>query len=260
MEHHRLTIPESFYLTLECFQHVEASRIRKSVGTVAFYILQRTIRYDRVALISRIFLPAIITHVIIGVDKEKEIVKSMKNVRIIIFLAAVLLIITNTSFAHKPVIVKNQSSRENPILVEEPEISWAFYGVLEGEPHYYKIVWEKPFTLYVNILVPDLNPEGEPVPVHDMSFAIVEDDTLLHITEGIHFQWRRFYEEYGRDHYYMGPEFEKRVDAGTYYVRVFNGNNSGRYSLAIGKIEKFNFFSLIGAILKAKSLDRWFFR
>jgi len=184
----------------------------------------------------------------------------LKSIKTIAILFIVLLSTAIVCQAHRPVIIKNESSRENPVLVEEPEISRAFYGALEGEPHFYKIVSDKPFTLYVNILVPDLDPEGVSVPVHDMSFTVLNADTPLFTVDGSSYQWRRFYEKYGRDHYYMGPEFDKKVEAGTYYVSVYNMNNSGRYSLAIGKIEEFNFFSIIGAILKAKSLDRWFFR
>jgi hypothetical protein len=167
------------------------------------------------------------------------------------------------ALAHRPVIVKNRSSRETPVVVTEPEISWAFYGVLDGVPHYYKIFSEKPFELYVNILVPDLDPDGSPVALHDMSFEVHgegAEGAPMFSAEGLRSTWRRFFEEYGRDHYYMGPEYDTTADGGTYYVRVFNGANEGRYSLAIGKREKFTFFSLIGAILKAKSLDRWFFR
>lgn len=36
--------------------------------------------------------------------------------------------------------------------------------------------------------------------------------------------------------------------------------SSGKYSLAIGKIEKFTLVSLIEALINAKSLDGWFFK
>jgi hypothetical protein len=162
--------------------------------------------------------------------------------------------------AHRPVVVKNKGSKENPVLVEKPEISWAFYGKLQGQPHYFRIFSPVPFNLYINILVPDYNPEGDLVPMHDMSFDLLKEDALLFSAHGLESSWRRFYEEYGKDHYYWGPEFDKDVEPGTYYIRVFNSSNSGKYSLAIGKIEKFNFFTIIGAMIKAKSLDRWFFK
>jgi hypothetical protein len=171
-----------------------------------------------------------------------------------------LLLAGQLGYAHRPVIVKHDSSKENPVLVEEPEISWAYYGLLDGKSHYYKIVSSKPFTLYVNILVPDTDPEGRLIKTHDMSFQIYEDNSLLYTVDGVRSQWKRFYEKYGQDHYYMGPEFEQKVEAGEYYVRVFNSENRGKYSLAIGKVEKFTLVSLIDAMVKAKSLDEWFFK
>ena len=184
----------------------------------------------------------------------------MKMGKYFVICFLVFLFFTGVVFAHRPVIVKSKSSRDTPVVVEEPEISWAFYGILEGYPHYYKVVSEEPFDLYVNILVPDLDPEGKLITNHDMSFQILKESVLLFTAEGLAVEWHRFYEEYGRDYYYKGPEFEQKMGSGTYYVKVFNNNNSGKYSLAIGKIEKFNFFSIIGAMLKAKSLDLWFFQ
>jgi hypothetical protein len=184
----------------------------------------------------------------------------MKTSRYHFVVILVLLFLARDLYAHRPVIVKSNSSLDNPVLVEEPEISWAYYGILDGKDHYYEIVYSEPFNLYVNILVPDYNPDEEPIRFHDMSFQIFRDEQLLFTGTGMDIQWRRFYEEYGKDHYYWGPEFEQTVEAGTYYVRVFNSNNRGKYSLAIGKIEKFTFPVIVGAIFKAQSLDRWFFK
>jgi hypothetical protein len=179
----------------------------------------------------------------------------------IILLSIVLLSLSVWSAsAHRPVIVKDEASMQNPVLVEEPEISWAYYGRLEGEPHYFKIQATETFDLYVNILVPDFDPRGEPVAHHDMSFEIIKDERILYRAEGLEFQWKRFYEKYGRDHYYWGPEYDQKTEAGTYTIKVFNSGNSGKYSLAIGKIEKFTLPVLIGAMIKAQSLDRWFFK
>jgi hypothetical protein len=93
-----------------------------------------------------------------------------------------------------------------------------------------------------------------------MSFKIFVEDKLLYTGEGLKNDWHRFYEKYGKDHYYWGPEFDQNVEAGTYKVLVYNSANSGKYALAIGKIEKFNFLSIMGAIAKAKYLDMWFFK
>ena len=167
------------------------------------------------------------------------------------------------AFAHRPVIVKSRSLKSAPVEISEPEISWAFYGSMEGEPHYYKIVSPVPFELYVNILVPDLDPDGAPIAAHDMSFEVYrggEEAAPMFTALGSASVWSRYYEKYGRDHYYMGPECDTKAGEGIYWVRVFNGTNRGRYALAIGKREKFTFFSLVGAIVRARSLDRWFFK
>jgi len=59
--------------------------------------------------------------------------------------------------------------------------------------------------------------------------------------------------------YYMEPEYGREADTGEYTVRIYSSTNRGTYSLAIGTIEKFTVFSLIQAMLQAKSLDSWFF-
>ena len=184
----------------------------------------------------------------------------MKRMAAILSLILLMLFITGTAYSHRPVIVKNKSSREKPVIVEEPEISWAYYGILKGNPHYYKIVSSEPFNLYVNILVPDYDPQGEPIELHDMSFEVIEQNRVLFYAEGLSSQWRRYYEKYGRDHYDWGPEYDENVGAGTYYVKVFNRENKGKYSLAIGKIEKFTFPVFLSAMIRAQSLDRWFFK
>ncbi|UCB44913.1 MAG: hypothetical protein JSV25_11945 [Spirochaetota bacterium] len=182
------------------------------------------------------------------------------KIKKIYFMFLMLLLLGQTAYAHRPVIVKNNSSKQNPVLVERPEISWAYYGELDDKSHYYRIVSEVPFNLYVNILVPDTDPEGRLIETHDMSFQIFKNDTMIYTAEGKRSQWKRFYEEYGKDHYYMGAEYDQNAEAGEYIVRVYNSANRGKYSLAIGKIEKFTLVSLIDAIAKAQSLDEWFFK
>ncbi|MGB9596230.1 MAG: hypothetical protein ACPL7B_08115 [Candidatus Poribacteria bacterium] len=182
-----------------------------------------------------------------------------KNI-ILIMWAIIFLLISLNILAHQPVIVKKDNSKDKPVLVKKPEISFAFYGELAGEPHYYKIDSKKPINLYVNILVPDYSPKTNPILKHDMSFEILKGNTSIIIINGNSFEWKRFYEPYGKDNYYMGPEFDSNVDAGVYYVKVFNSNNIGKYSLAIGKKESFTPWGLVGALIKARSLDKWFFK
>ncbi len=45
-----------------------------------------------------------------------------------------------------------------------------------------------------------------------------------------------------------------------YYIKIFNKDNVGKYSLAIGKKESFTPWGLVVAFIRARSLDKWFFK
>jgi len=171
-----------------------------------------------------------------------------------------LLFLAPLASPHNPVIVKTRNSEEQPVVIARPEISYAYYGLMTGEPHFYLIEADRPFRLYVNILLPDLRPKEPAIPRHDLSFEIRRDSAVLHAASGRDSDWRRFYEPFGRDHYYLGPEFETSAPAGAYVIKIFSSTNRGRYALAVGKKERFTLWSLIGALLKARTLDRWFFK
>ena len=146
----------------------------------------------------------------------------MQFKKVILFCFFFLLLLSSTVNAHRPVIVKNGNTKENPFKVKEPEISYAYYSELEGSPHYYQIMSPKDFVLYINILIPDFYPKEEPITRHDMSFQILIEDESFFIAKGNQYKWKRFYEKFGRDNYYLGPEFEQGVPAGTYIIKVFN--------------------------------------
>jgi hypothetical protein len=139
--------------------------------------------------------------------------------------------------AHQPRLeVGVNSSLSNPIVVQNPEISQAFYGNLKGQPDYYKITSNKTFELFVNILVPQ-----SPGISSDFMNAQVTDSSgkTLALLGGNNSDWMPMFEEFGGDYYLQGPTFDQNVSAGTYYIKVFNTNNAGKYSLAIGDIEAF---------------------
>ena len=68
-------------------------------------------------------------------------------------------------------------------------------------------------------------------------------------SDGLNFNWKAWYEPYARDNYWKGPEIgidtnsefktSFNLNAGTYYIKVFNEDNSGHYSLAVGEAEFF---------------------
>jgi len=164
--------------------------------------------------------------------------KTSQNFRLIsiILLFALFLSISAVS-AHQPRLELGvNSSLNNPIAVQNPEISQAFYGNLNGQPDYYQIKSDKPFEFYANILVPE-----SPGIAPDFVSAEITDSSgnTIAVLNGTNSTWKSFYEEFGGDYYLMGPSFDQNVSAGTYTIKVFNSNNTGKYSLAIGSTETY---------------------
>ena len=159
-----------------------------------------------------------------------------------------------TAYAHQPRLVGTRPFTE----VRKPEISQAFYGRLDNSPHLYRIRSDKPFKLYVNTLVPDL-----PNIDKDVSAEIFKDkdtpENLIRRLDGPSFAWKPFFEPFGGDHYFLGPEFEENVPAGTYWVRVTSADNAGKYALAIGKKESFPPGEILKTIALLPRLKKEFF-
>ena len=149
----------------------------------------------------------------------------------------ILFLSTCTVSAHQPRLESGvNSSRNNPIKVENPEVSQAFYGNLNGHPDYYKITSDKPFKLYVNLLVP----QSQGISGDFISVQITDSSgKSIALLDGKKSEWMPMFEEFGGDYYLQGPEFTQNMSAGTYYIKVFNANNTGKYSIAIGDIESF---------------------
>ncbi len=132
--------------------------------------------------------------------------------------------------AHQPRITESRLTQ-----VPDPEISKAYYAKLSGEPDVYVITSSEAFDLYVNVLVPDIAGQKK-----DVSAVVLQDGKELTVLDGPNFTWTKFYEPYGADTYWMGPEYRARAEAGTYEIRVWSSNNDSKYSLAIGEIEAFD--------------------
>lgn len=100
------------------------------------------------------------------------------------------------AYAHQPKLDKNTE-----IVVEDPEISKAYYKVLDSGPHTYTIQATENFELYVNILVPDL-PE-QPTDLSVLISREQEDPAELAMLEGKNYDRNTFLEPFGYDSYLM---------------------------------------------------------
>ncbi len=174
-----------------------------------------------------------------------------------IILLFILVLSLGAASAHQPRLELGvNSSQANPIVIQNPEISQAWYGNLNGQPDYYKITSTKPFELLVNILVP----QGPGIS-SDFVSAQVTDSSGKTISNlgGNQSSWTPMFEEFGGDYYLQGPTFDQNVSAGTYYIKVYNENNTGKYSLATGAIEAFPPYESLKALITIPLLKEQIF-
>ncbi len=168
---------------------------------------------------------------------------------IVPFVLAIILLPTLAS-AHQPRITESRVTD-----VPNPEISKAYYRELQGEPDVYVIQESEPFDLYVNVLVPDIAGQNK-----DVSAVVLgEDGVQIALLDGVTAPWKQYYEPFGADSYWMGPEYKARVPTGTYEIRVWSSNNDSKYSLAIGEIEAFDRAEGINALTMIPKLKKDFF-
>lgn len=176
----------------------------------------------------------------------------MRNKKFYFFIGlglSLFLIFVNTTLAHQPRIVDS-----NFITVIDPEISKAYYGELKGEAHTYEIKSDKPFKLFVGILVPDIVGQKK-----NISVEILQDGGTLAFLNAETFEWKKYFEEFGQSSYWQGPEYKAEVTAGQYTLKVSSPENIGRYSLAVGETEFFDKNEGMSAIKMIPNLKLNFF-
>lgn len=155
------------------------------------------------------------------------------NFKTIIFIISISLLSAHSlAEAHQP----NFSDKLKIIEISNPEISQAFYGYLSNSPVSYKIDSKSDLNLYIGLLTPDI-----PNIQNNLSASINDDQgrQLANINGSTDFAWQRYYEEFGGDWYWKGPEFEKSFSAGKYTITIYNPTNQGEYVLVVGKLESF---------------------
>ncbi len=160
--------------------------------------------------------------------------------------------------AHSPVLndARHELTLEDPYPVTHPENSQAFYFELVRKPQWFRIESDRNFRFYVGILQPKIDGCARV----NFSFEVYTDDLVpADGRDGPAHTWSPFFEPVGRDWYWKGPEIgeNSRSDriyrAGTYYIKVFNQANLGRYVLAIGDREWFG----LGTLLSLPKTMRW---
>lgn len=184
--------------------------------------------------------------------KDRKIISS-----IIVVTLLVLFFSISTVAAHQPRIETGTNvSMSNPIIVENPEISQAFYGNLKGSPDYYKISSDVPFKFYLNLLVP----QSPGVAGDFVSAQLLDANGNVMLTlNGTNSTWNPYFEEFGGDYYLKGPEVSEELPSGSYYIKIFNAENQGKYNIAIGDIESFPVDESLKALVTIPLLKEQFF-
>lgn len=186
----------------------------------------------------------------VGLDKNS---KTWLILGFFVFLLASISIVS----AHQPrLVVGNNATMENPIVIMNPEVSQAFYGELKGQANYYKITSDKPFKFYINLLVPS----SQGIPPDFISAQLLDSSGNVIITiNGQNSTWEPYFEEFGGDYYLKGPEARANLTAGTYYIKVYNSANEGKYNIAVGEIESFPIDESLKALVTIPLLKEQFF-
>ncbi|MBI5422208.1 hypothetical protein HZA44_03680 [Candidatus Peregrinibacteria bacterium] len=179
------------------------------------------------------------------------------NQKILLSSIVLSLAFSGVAYAHNPRIVEGGAVTN----IENPEASQAFYGTLNGKSQLYFIQANEPFTLYAGLLAPDapnttkdfsaeiiqvvtyVDGHGQNAPINQ-AIGLGGKKTTLFTLDGTHAEWKRFYEAFGDDWYWQGPEtapMDSTVapsPAGLYEIKVSNPKNQGPYVLVVGTEEQ----------------------
>jgi hypothetical protein len=190
----------------------------------------------------------------------------MKMKKVALFTVSIsLLVLVSAALAHQPRIVSAELTQ-----IKNPEVSQAFYAELKGKPDYYQIKSDDSFSLYVGILVPDLQGIGKDVSVEITKGHEHEKGEILFFLDSLEHEWTYYYEEFGGDSYYKGPELRSNPDEeglpqgvdvgeGTYTIKVFSPDNEGKYVLVVGEREEFPLNEIMKTLFVLPKLKAQFF-
>jgi hypothetical protein len=154
------------------------------------------------------------------------------------------------AFCHQPRLVT-----QNDVIVEQPEISKAYYGKVDGKVSFL-VESKDPFLLYLNLLLP-----GSKSLENDIKVALYSGSQKAPflVFEGRSANWVKYFEPYGFDLYWKGPEYLNKVLPGKYTIVVSSPVPQKSYVLAIGQLENFDFAEIRNALHLVPIIKRTIF-
>jgi hypothetical protein len=159
------------------------------------------------------------------------------------------------AYGHQPRLVTDQaSSLTNPIHIEEPEVSKAYYGQIEKSSEYYKIGSNKEFTLYLSLQVPDI-----PMQSKNITLELIDKSGLQLVRlDGSQHTWKKFHEDFGNADYLEGPSLEILLPAGIYAI-IISGDEDTKYVLVTGYKEEFPASEFLNSLFLVPKINLDFF-
>lgn len=186
-------------------------------------------------------------------DRNRRNSAHLRGIRLLALLVPVGLLWAAMAPQHVSAHQPRLPGDVTDIEVADPTVSAAYYARLQGHPVTYHFHRDGPFTLYLNVLVPDV-----PGVTEDYTLTVRRNREPWTFVSPGKTPWSSFYEPFGADHYRKGPTYRAEVPAGSYEVTVSNPTNSGQYVLAIGELESFPAREMLRTLVSLVQVKQYF--
>ncbi|UCE37089.1 MAG: hypothetical protein JSW00_16610 [Thermoplasmata archaeon] len=174
----------------------------------------------------------------------------MKRTYLFLIVIITIFLIPSAS-AHVPISSGDNDSIERALHVHEPTKSWAIYDEISelGQAKYYRFTLKEGDRLRISLYTPE---EGKFSPNCVIMASNIESKGTIpdyvEVPEGYNFEvlegkrsGEAEYEPFTPASYYYTVDYDEEVNAtGTYYIAVYEPNNTGKFGIAIGYVEKFD--------------------
>lgn len=171
----------------------------------------------------------------------------------LVALFAALFFSAGTACAHDPRFACSPRDGNAVIRIIDPEKSWAFYGHLKaGESDHYSLTTAKYLDVPWSVLV---DKRDAAKPARPVAKVLDSGGQVVAVTKKLD---QSFYEPFSHETYITSPNVDLKLPAGTYQlvVSMRGGSESQRYTLAIGRNERFGILDIpyaLGAIVRIRS-------
>jgi hypothetical protein len=139
------------------------------------------------------------------------------------------------------------------VKVANPQIAQAFLGQMTGSSVLYSFEFTEPQDLYIQLFVPKIEDIDKDVSAYLFKMVDRKEEIIARI-DGKKFEWTEYYEEITNDEYWQGPELTKKLEAGSYMLRVYSPDNEGKYVLAVGQDELYPPKEIVNAVISMPNI------